>query len=134
MGAWGFGNFQNDAALEWVADLVELPSAGEAFVRKTLRTASSNAGELGANACCAALAAGEVVAIALGRPPKYVPEQLAGWMKENPGLFDRSDADLASAAAAAIEAGSELQELFDEGEPDDAWHAVVQDLLARLKF
>jgi hypothetical protein len=131
MGAWGSGNFENDAARDWLGDLGELNNP--AMVRKTLEAIvrATEKAYLKNNKCCAALAAAEVVATAAGRPGEYTPEKATAWARANAAnLVDL--VSIARAAVERIESGSELQELFDEGGRDEEWHAVVQRLIARL--
>jgi hypothetical protein len=131
MGAWGVNSFENDAALDWLADLEEAEDASlliEAF--------QIDLGEpLDADAGVIALAAAEVVAVILGRPAAELPPSVEEW-----GATCRA-ADirpLVPKALAAIEAvldeESELRGLWEESEesfPD--WQDSVEDLQSRLQ-
>jgi hypothetical protein len=132
MGAWGPGNFENDAALDWLADLNETGSAE--IIRAALeRVARASEGAyLRTNVCCAALAAAEVVAAARGAPAKELPERVTEWVEAHPSDCTSMDAVVAREATSRIEAASELQELFDEGGRDEKWHRVLSELLHRL--
>lgn len=132
MGAWGPGNFENDAALDWLADLVE--SDDSALVSEALRqiTEASSDLRLRTNDCCDALAAAETVAACQGRRAADLPEELVHWVDSHSRDFDTRQLALAEQAVRRIEERSELQELFDEGEPNLDWHRVVRELIARL--
>jgi hypothetical protein len=131
MGAWDVGNFDNDEALDWLA---RLESSGVDGVREALarvaRAADSRS--VSPRLCVEALAAAEVVAAAAGGALKKPPEQLLRWIGRNADRIARHDIEMAVIAASRIEMASKLQQLFDEGQRDDDWHDVVQDLLTRL--
>src|SRR5213080_2413873 len=99
MGAWGSGNFDNDHALDWMGDLNE--SDDPAMVRKKLNEVISHPGshlqkpsifgrilgrresmeQLDADVCCEGLVAAELVASALGHPPKELPDSARSWLE-----------------------------------------------------
>jgi hypothetical protein len=62
MGAWGTGNFDNDAANDWAANFVEVGDLS--LVREVLEkvAATTAAEDLQQRVSCHALAAGEVIA------------------------------------------------------------------------
>ena len=72
-GAWSHESFENDGALDWVAEFQESPTAE--FLRRTLAVGTTGkyiesfAGE-------SVIAAAEVVAASLGRPCKGFPQEL----------------------------------------------------------
>jgi len=59
MGAWGAGNFENDAALDWVWDLRE--STGLEMVENAIADVLNCGDYLDADVGCIGLAAAEVV-------------------------------------------------------------------------
>ncbi len=82
MGAWGPGNFENDAAQDWLYDF------GENDFRLIDRTlagvaAMIEADELDAWEAQEVLAAAECVAAAAGFPPDNPLQELAEWLAEN---------------------------------------------------
>ena len=129
MGAWGSGNFENDAVMDWVAELADWSSVRSAL--NNVLHAPDDA-YVDADACCVALGAAEIVAACLGRPAQKLPERARAWAAANRNQCDEQTRELAVACTRKIEAGSELQELFDEGERDEPWHAELQALLERL--
>lgn len=130
MGAWGPGSFENDDALDWLADLVD--GGGMDVVQGAFDMVVD--GEyLEAPEAASALAAAEVVAALAGRPVDDLPEDAAEWVAakaRHPGdrLVRR-----ARAVVQRVRADSELKELWEEdGEVPTEWHAAVDDLLRRL--
>ena len=138
MGAWGTGNFENDTAMVWVGDLQEGGDADrvEAALKQVIDPDS--AAELDADEGCRALAAAEVVAVAMGHPPSVDPpdqetiDDLRTWAIDHPQV-----GVLAPIARRAVDRvaqpGSELRELWFEDDDDGkAWTKVLDDLRARL--
>lgn len=131
MGAWGVGSFENDEALDWVAELEDqgLIAAGAAF--QDIREFADE--YLEAPACSAAVAAAEVVAALRGHPAAELPENVATWIAAHPG---DPGAELVLAARLAIDAvltDSELAELWSGSEEGEEWRSCVLDLQRRLQ-
>lgn len=130
MGAWGSGNFDNDDALDWLAEL----DGTDFVVKNALAVVAESARDarLTTGMCCCALAAAELVAARSGNPAAQIPSAAAEWAAQRSGA-DSSLQDLARVAVQRIEEKSGLQELFDEGGYNKEWHAVLDDLLQRLR-
>ena len=127
MGAWGAGSLDNDVALDaletFADDLDELEDALDLVP------------PVDADEACVALAAAEVVATALGRPPEDPPDRLLELAKD---LGADEARDLRAEARAVTDLvladDSELRELWDEDEESGAeWRAALEDLRARLR-
>ena len=151
MGAWGPGNFENDTAVDWISDVED---GGAAVVQEALLRVADAGDYIESTEGCEALAAAELVAAALGRPPvapenpevaERVPELVEfaeGATDEAIDLAARMPeladfADLARRAVAAVvdPKRSELYQLWlEDGQPedDDEWIAVVNNLRVRL--
>lgn len=129
MGAWGSGNFENDAVSDWLADLAEWTSVQKAF-DVVLNSAPDT--YVGADACCIALGAAEIVATCFGKPPRDTPQKVIEWARANRSGCNDAMRQQAEACVRKIADGSELQELFDEGGRNEEWHADLADLLQRL--
>ena len=138
MGAWGTGNFENDTAMDWVGELQEGGDADRVEQALKRVTDPDSAEYLDADESCEALAAAEVVAIAMGHPPAVDPpdqetiDTLRTWAIDHPQV-----GVLAPIARRAIDRvaqpGSELRELWFEDEDDGgAWTKALDDLRARL--
>jgi hypothetical protein len=128
VGAWGTGAFDNDDASDWV---YELEKDGIAAVESAL-TAAHGPGELEVPTDVNAIAAGEVVAAAIGRPVADLREDI---LELAIGLASSVTAEHTLRARTAVEralAGSEIAESWGESEDEDEWRGLVQDLIRRL--
>lgn len=141
MGAWGIKHFENDGALDWLADFMEAPSESkllDAFSTKPTTIQPGLLGELLGRKPEAlpgeldgeeVLAAAEVVATILGRPDS-----------ENPGKLDnlpqfQLDSNTPKRAVAAIDEmmeNSNLKDCWEETDDFTSWRAEVDDLRSRL--
>lgn len=133
MGAWGAKAFENDSALDWLA---ELEAGGVEALRATLAAVAEAEAEewIDVDDGSSAIAAAELVAAALGLGAERLPAEATGWLEGNPDAFAAEDLSLAQRAVARVLGPeSELSGLWREGEPDNAWSADVAVLLARLE-
>jgi hypothetical protein len=131
MGAWGEKAFQNDAALDWLA---ELEAVGIARLRETLsRVVDTDPGEfIDADDGAAVIAAAEIVAAARGHGRERVTRKVCAWLDANQGDVSADDEVSANRAVRRILVpSSELCALWAEG-GQDTWRADVQELLRRL--
>jgi hypothetical protein len=131
MGAWGAGSFENDDAMDWIAELEDegLIVAGAAL-QEIIEVADEY---LEAPACSAALAAAEVVAALRGHPAADLPEEVAAWIAAHPGDPGEDLVAVARRAVDAIAADSELAELWGESADQAGWQSAVTDLQTRLR-
>lgn len=129
-GAWGEGSFDNDDALDWVAQCTA--SKNVAPVSLAL-TAALDGEYIEAPTTSAAVAAAETVAAALGKPSSKLPVDLQSWVTRQPAGSLAKFAPLARKALARIQDPkiSELVQLWSEGKPS-GWRAAITDLQARL--
>jgi hypothetical protein len=129
-GAWGADSFDNDDALDWVAQCVH---TRDISAISDMLNAALKAEVIEASDGAAALAAIEVVAAALGKPGKHLPDALRAWMRQMPTTQIAQLAPLARTVIGRIEDGkrSELKQLWSEGKPNQ-WTANVADLSARI--
>ncbi len=131
MGAWGAGSFDNDDAMDWVAELVA--GSGDAVLREALApVASTDDRYLEAPDCSIAIAAAEAVAAASGHPNESLPEEVAGWVETKPVVAKELIA-LARTAVERIVLNSELKDLSDESDSAEDWRAAMTDLRKRLE-
>jgi hypothetical protein len=130
MGAWGSGPFQNDDALDWLADLEG--STGLGLVEEALDQVNAEVDYLETFKCFNALAAAEVVAALAGEPAADLPEKTETWISDN-AINPAGDLlSQAMAAVSRIKQNSELRELWEESEDSAEWLAGVEDLERRL--
>lgn len=125
MGAWDIGSFDNDAALDFVADINAVDDLTRAF--ESLGPAAAYAD---ADNASEAIAAADLVAAMMGRPAPGLPHHLAETVTR---LGTASDGLIAAAVSAVrrVRANSELAELWAEAEEED-WEGAIDDLLNRL--
>ncbi|HOY18227.1 MAG TPA: DUF4259 domain-containing protein [Haliscomenobacter sp.] len=136
MGIWGITNFENDAAVEWVAEFSEKQSIDkiEGLFSDAVEDDEPDA-ELGASV----LAAAELLAISQGNEP----EEFDGGLLEDyeidlESIHEWIDADLINLAINAVEKisqveDSELRQVWEEEDELDHWLHVVEDLKKRVK-
>ena len=131
MGTWGSGSFENDAAADWLDELLDRDSPG--FLTETLQIAKTE--YLEAPEGEAVVAASEVVLALGGKPSNHLPDELQAWIagqpKDSVGEF-RSIC--LAALGRVLDANSELFELWSEAGDDDlqAWRANVESLRRRV--
>jgi hypothetical protein len=120
-GAWGDGSFENDDAMDWVAECVRATSPG------LVKAAFDRA--LNADV----VEAPEVVAASLGKPSPVFPENLKAWLAGQPRAQIAAQAALAERALTKIEDAqhSELRQLWSEGKLNQ-WLSKVQALQSRI--
>jgi hypothetical protein len=119
MGAWGPGNFENDAALDWLGQ-------DELDVARALRADGSS------EECEHALAAAELVAAWNGHAVSELPKAAEAFLERRRGGPKAELVAKARECVTAIMTDSELLALWkDDGNPAP-WKAVQQDLLDRL--
>jgi Domain of unknown function (DUF4259) len=132
MGAWGYGTFENDAALDWAEEFASDPSR-RALSRTWDRIRRS--GYIDADDAAAALAASEVVAAMVGKPSEALPAGLAKWAADNqlePVIPDVRFVGEAAHAIMLISERSELKESIEESGGSEEWSAVINDLARRI--
>jgi hypothetical protein len=81
MGAWAYGNFANDDALDWVGTLTD---RGSAAIIQALSAVSKSDEYLDAPFASAAIAAAEVVAALAGSPAATLPPEVSTWVASQP--------------------------------------------------
>jgi hypothetical protein len=128
MGAWGIAAFDNDDAADW---FYELEANGVAAIDAALSEALGSA-ELEMPTDVNAIAAGEVVAAALGRPVDGLREDILAVAGGLAGVGRADHAARAIAAAERVLASSEVNDLWAETDDHDAWRSTVQALIGRL--
>ena len=130
-GAWGVGPFENDPALDWLADLVDQDDTRRVY--ETLEQATA-VPYIDVDIGSAAIAAAEVVAAFRGRPSKNLPKELTSWVGSDRHGPSESQLELARKVVQLVASSeqSELRDLWaDVG--DEQWQASLGDLQKRLK-
>lgn len=130
MGAWGMGSFENDGALGLLADVVH--SDDLSVVREVIDGVLANDDYIEVDDAQEAMAAGEVVALLMGRAGEKLPERLITWQQAHPLKADDALREQAAQAVQKVFDASEMRELWEETPNFAEWQAAVQDLLKRL--
>jgi hypothetical protein len=131
MGAWGDGVFENDAAGDWLDQLVE--SGKSTAIDEALSLAVEAKPErLEADEAGAALAAAEVVAAARGHRHAELPGEAKDWIANSAYFPTPPIGDLAVKAVKRVRDDSELAELWAEADEVAAWKRGIAALLYRL--
>jgi hypothetical protein len=131
MGTWGTGPFDNDDAADWLYALEE--SSDISTIAAALGVITDIGDEyLEAPDCWNALAAVEIVAALRGHPIADLPDNAKVWVEAHSELDVSSLVPTAQAVVQRIRSDSELKELCDESEGAGNWHAMLDDVCARL--
>jgi hypothetical protein len=129
-GTWGFGQFDNDEALDRSSDWAEAGSVSD--VRAALEAVQGST-YIEAPDATAALVAAEVVAAAAGQRSQDLPADLSAWIDRQSAHELVALAPAAKSAIAKIVSpeGSELYELWADADLSD-WLSAVAELSGRL--
>jgi hypothetical protein len=131
MGAWGTGSFENDDALDWVAELEE--SRGLKHVKAALRdVVDVGDGYLEADVASRGVAAAEVVAGLNDAPGDDLPEEVENWIEEQRGRGVDLSA-LALEVLTRLRTKCELYDLWQEAPEGKAWLEGIVKLEERLR-
>ncbi len=130
MVAWGAKSFENDDALDWLADLCE----GKTFepIRKAFQFVLESEEYLEAPECGYAIAAAEIVAGLRGAAAPDLPDTAGDWLKGRSVPPDDPLIPRARQALDRVRTESELKELWDEASNAGEWYETLDDLEKRL--
>jgi hypothetical protein len=127
VGAWGVLSFENDDAMDLVADLEQ---SGWAVIRRAMASAELP-GYFEAPSAARAIAASEVIAAALGHPSNAIPPiEIRGATPKLSDVLRLKDAALRSLGR--VRTASELAELWDDAGEREAWELTLDDIEGRL--
>jgi hypothetical protein len=127
MGAWGAGHFENDDALDFLAE-VDGPQVLEATFKML---PPPGEGCIDASDASRAMAAADIVAAMKGCPSADCPEELQDRLSD----FGEPGNELLALAREAVSRvlfDSELLDLWAESEDAEIWNQSVTDLIDRL--
>jgi len=126
MGTWGPRGFENDAALDFVAEIETAQDLSDAL---TVRTHDE---PIDADTACRIVVVAECVAAMRGHPSDDMPDDLAARLatfgRPSRSLFHHSRSHLSD-----VMIRSELMELWAEDDPAP-WNLAMHDLLERLNL
>lgn len=130
MATWGYGNFDNDTALNWIESFADEPKP------KKLEQAFKKIAEAGKlleiSACEEGLAGAELVAAMHGNPSIDLPQSVQDLIDEYKLAAPPEMRKAAQAVVTRIRTDSELRALWEESDEIDAWLEAVDDLYDRL--
>jgi len=131
---WGFGSFENEAALNWVEGLEDADDLQ--MVEETLDEvlAADERGDVpDPGASARAIAAAETVAALSEQPAKALPEEIRQWCFDNPS-HDLDEAQpKAMHALGVILSESGLRDVLEVSGIADDWESEVEELRDRLR-
>jgi Domain of unknown function (DUF4259) len=132
VGTWGAGPFQNDDALDFLAELRELPPADlDSRIRSALALPAD--GYLEMPEACAAIAAAGLIAVARGVVFDGLDEKVIELAQSDGVILDAQLTDLALAALLRVDGeSSEWRELWSESESCEEADEMVAGLRAVL--
>ena len=131
-GTWGDGSFENDDALEWVAQCTQ--SSGWQIVPATLTGPIFKAKLIEAADGAAVVAAAEVVAAASGHPSPDMPPALKEWVAKQPRRKLVELGPMAKQALVKISdpSVSELKRNWSDDKKKNQWDQRIAELSSRL--
>ena len=135
MGAWGTGSFENDDAVDWVADLEA--SDDLVVIEATLaRVAEAGDAYLEVPDGASTVAAVEILAALLGEPDTTLADEARGWVASHASLgIPVAAVELASAALTRVRSDSQrskLSGLWEDSGDAAKWVTAIEDLEQRL--
>ena len=133
MGAWGVGAFENDTALDWLADFDDEGADAIVEALETVGEADADAFVDVDEASCALAAAELVAALKTGdtsRLPDTAATSLASYRDD---IVVADLRRLALGAIARIKSDSELNDLWRDSDDHDDWISELDALVDRLR-
>jgi len=131
MGVWGPGVFENDDALDFVAELEEDTDARVLVEALDRMKSEDNPPDI--PACHRALVAAELVAARIGKRSSDMPEEANAWLIDKPKPDPVVVAKAEGAVRTALEE-SPLRPHWEKSEEDfEDWRDELDDLVRRLE-
>jgi len=130
MGTWGYGNFDNDSAVDWLMDFAE--ESSEAKIRSAFNMIEDSDGIAESMDCEEALVAAEVVAQLCGSTSEDFPEEELEIINSSGFKCSPDLTVIAIEIIRKIKQNSELKELWDDSEEAGFWLEAVNELEQRL--
>ncbi|AJY76738.1 DUF4259 domain-containing protein [Paenibacillus beijingensis] len=129
MGAWGYGNFENDIVLDWVEDLLDTQDLR--LISESINTVLDDS-YLDAATASIAVGAIEILAAMQNRPgTEDYDDELEDWINQHKGQGTNLLVT-ANEALGKILTISELKELWQESENYEDWVKTIKELEERL--
>ncbi|MDQ3050222.1 MAG: DUF4259 domain-containing protein [Bacteroidota bacterium] len=135
MSNWGFSNFENESAGNFISDI---ETNGYGMIQIAIERIIDEAEAPNIIECEEALIAAELVAAAIKQPAEDLPENAADWVADNLAEGTQEQQEVAALTDQAAEAidkivtDSELKILWEETTFFDQWFQAQQELQNRL--
>ena len=129
MAGWGTGSFENEDAVNWIAELPSIDSDG---LKKILVRAADESDYLEAPDASIVIAAAEVIAALKGAPAERAPREVMDWVGKSKTAWPPDSNQLAIRAVERVRRNSELKDLWLQAEGLNEWIASLQELQNRL--
>ncbi len=125
MATWGTKTFEDDAATDWLAELIDAADSRE-FILANITLSDDEPGYDTGVIC---LAACEVIVALLDEPRKGLPEELKDWLADNEcdDITDLPEKAL-EALNIVLSDGSELLEAWKDQDDYYEWREGVDEL------
>jgi hypothetical protein len=132
MAAWGSGSFENDDAVDWLAELPTIAPDGLIEVlTRIFSQAADDPNYFEAPAASVVVAAAEVIAALNGSPAHETPPEIAKCAANRQPPTPELKA-LALRALDRVRKNSELKDLWLEADGLNEWTVAIQDLQNRV--
>lgn len=129
MGAWGYGNLENDTVLDWVVEL--LGTQDLSLISESIEMVFDDS-YLDADTASIAIGAIEILTALQNRPGKEeYDDELEEWINQHKGQGTNLLV-IAQKALGKILIESELKELWEETEEFEDWVKTIKELEGRL--
>lgn len=131
MGAWGYGNLENDTVLDWVEELLETKDLS--LISESIEMVLDDS-YLDADTASIAVGAIEILAALQNKPGKEeYDDELDDWINQHKGQgINLLVPALKALGKILIE--SELKELWEETEKFEDWVKTIKELEGRLSL
>jgi len=136
MGTWGYKNFENDTAQDFLGDLTDTGSIK--MFRKVFNEAMGEATCLEAPICLEALAAAELMCMITEGDIEALPSSVIEWYNKGTGIFRKkisfknNELKKAAYTVEKIMMNSELKDLWEESDEYSKWQENNEQLVNRL--
>jgi hypothetical protein len=131
MGAWGYGNLENDTVLDWVVELLETQDLS--LISESIEMVLDDS-YLDADTTSIAVGAIEILAALQNKPGREeYDDELEEWINQHKGQGTKLLVP-AQKALGKILIESELKELWEETEKFEDWVKTIKELEGRLSM
>jgi hypothetical protein len=129
MGAWGYGNLENDSVLDWLVELLETDDLS--LISEAIEMVLDDS-YLDADTASIGLGAIEILGALLCKPGKEeYDDELVEWINQHKGQGSQL-LESTKLALIKILKNSELKELWQESKLYEDWVKTIKELEVRI--